>query len=85
MLRDVGVFDPTSRLLRGHPTSRGEASSRWRVLCVPESVVHHLHGGSAGPEAQGFFFLNYRNWLVTVLRNGSPRQALHTLPLWPGV
>jgi len=89
MLRDVGVFDPRFFAYYEDTDLAWRARRRgWRVLCVPESVVHHLHGGSAGPEAQGFFFLNYRNWLVTVLRNGSPRQALRAFAVarrlsWP--
>ena len=89
MLHDVGVFDPRFFAYYEDTDLAWRARRRgWRVLCVPESVVHHLHGGSAGPEAQGFFFLNYRNWLVTVLRNGSPRQALRAFAVarrlsWP--
>jgi hypothetical protein len=46
---------------------------------VPGSVIRHSFGGSGGSRAPGFFFLNYRNWLLTVLRNADDdlrRRAL---------
>ncbi|HQF95879.1 MAG TPA: glycosyltransferase [Microthrixaceae bacterium] len=77
MLREVGVFDPRFFAYYEDTDLAWRARRHgWRTMCSPESVVHHLHGGSAGPEAQGFFFLNYRNWLLTAARNASPRQAL---------
>ena len=80
MLRDVGVFDPSFFAYYEDTDLSWRARRRgWRVECVPESVIHHLHGGSAGPEAQGFFFLNYRNWLLTALRNAGPRQLFSAL------
>ena len=77
MLADVGIFEPAFFAYYEDTDLAWRCRRRgWGVRCVPDSVVHHLHGGSAGPEAQGFFFLNYRNWLLTVLRNSSPRQAV---------
>lgn len=75
MLAAVGVFDPrhfayyedTDLVWRAR---RGG----WRTLCEPASVLHHMHGGTAGATARPFFFLNYRNWLLTVTRNGTWRQ-----------
>jgi len=86
MLREVGVFDPTF-FAYYEDTDLAWRSHRhgWTVVCVPDSIVRHLHGGSAGPEAQGFFFLNYRNWLLTVLRNGSPTQLLRAAELLRGL
>jgi len=89
MLRDVGLFDP--KLFAYYEDTDLVWRSRrrgWSVVCTPSSVVHHLHGGSAGPEARGFFFLNYRNWLLTVLRNAPPRRILRALAVarrlsWP--
>ncbi len=77
MLSEVGLFDPAFFAYYEDTDLAWRARRKgWKVVCAPDSVVHHLHGGSAGPEAQGFFFLNYRNWLLTVARNGSPRQML---------
>lgn len=76
MLRDVGGFDPAFFAYYEDTDLAWRARRRgWRTMCAPASVVHHLHGGSAGPEARGFFFLNYRNWLLTVVRNGRPGQV----------
>lgn len=74
-LRDVGVFDPhffayyedTDLSWRGR--NRG-----WKTVTEPRSVLHHVLGGTAGSRWAGFFFLNYRNWLLTTLRNGSEQQ-----------
>lgn len=75
MLRDVGWFDPdffayyedTDLSWRGR--RRG-----WRTVTAPESVIHHVHGATGGSTWPGFFFLNYRNWLLTVARNGTVRE-----------
>jgi len=88
-LHDVGVFEPrffayyedTDLSWRGR--RRG-----WRTMTAPTSVLHHVHGGSAGSSWPGFFFLNYRNWLLTALRNGGPTQILVALRIarrisWP--
>ncbi|NLA36835.1 MAG: glycosyltransferase [Actinobacteria bacterium] len=78
-LRATGLFDP-SWFAYYEDTDLAWRIRRagWRIECAPDAVLHHLHGGSAGPEAQGFFFLNYRNWLLTVLRNGSPLQIVRS-------
>lgn len=77
MLDDVGLFDPTFFAYYEDTDLAWRAHAHgWTVRCAPESVVHHLHGGSAGPEAEGFFFLNYRNWLLSVARNATPGQML---------
>jgi GT2 family glycosyltransferase/glycosyltransferase involved in cell wall biosynthesis len=88
-LDDVGCFDPryfayyedTDLSWRGR--NRG-----WRTVTAPDSVLHHVHGGSAGSSWPGFFYLNYRNWLFTTLRNGDRRQMLAALAVarrisWP--
>ncbi len=72
MLGDVGVFDPAYFAYYEDTDLAWRARRRgWRTVCVPTSVLHHAHGGTAGPTARPFFFLNYRNWLSTVLRNGT--------------
>ena len=77
MLRQVGLFEPTF-FAYYEDIDLGWRARRagWRTVCAPDSVVNHLHGGSGSAEARGFFFLKYRNWLSTVLRNGSFRQVL---------
>jgi len=79
-LRDVGRFDPkffayyedTDLSWRGRRAG-------WRYRTEPRSVLHHVHGGSAGSTARGFFLLNYRNWLLTALRNGDRQEIADTL------
>jgi GT2 family glycosyltransferase/glycosyltransferase involved in cell wall biosynthesis len=75
MLDDVGVFDPKF-FAYYEDTDLAWRSSRkgWHTVCVPKSEVIHLHGGSAGSTARPFFFLNYRNWMLTVERNGTGAQ-----------
>ena len=43
-------------------------------MTAPGSVIRHSFGGSGGAKATGFFLLNYRNWLLTVLRNADAAQ-----------
>ncbi|MEZ5320828.1 MAG: glycosyltransferase [Microthrixaceae bacterium] len=81
-LRKVGLFDPRwFAYYEDVDLSWRLRRAGWTVRCEPESVLRHLHGGSAGPEAAGFFLLNYRNWLLTVLRNGTARQRTAALGL----
>jgi GT2 family glycosyltransferase len=79
-LRDVGRFDP--KLFAYYEDTdlswRGRRAG-WRYRTEPRSVLRHLHGGSAGSSARGFFLLNYRNWLLTTLRNGERQEIVDTL------
>lgn len=76
-LRSVGFFDPRyfayyeDADLSWRGTRRG-----WRTMTAPTSVLFHQQGATAGPTWPGFFFLNYRNWLTTTLRNGDRGQVL---------
>lgn len=71
MLREVGLFDPEFFAYYEDSDLAWRArSSGWHTVAVPESVIRHAFGGSAGSQARGFFFLNYRNWLLAVLRSG---------------
>ena len=51
----------------------------WMTMTAPHSVLHHRLGATAGSSWSGFFFLNYRNWLLTVARNGSSTDARRAL------
>lgn len=75
MLGEVGLFDPRFfAYYEDSDLSWRAARSGWRTVAVPASVIRHAFGGSGGSRAPGFFFLNYRNWLLTVLRNAAPAQ-----------
>ncbi len=79
-LSDVGLFDPTFfAYYEDTDLSWRGRRGGWRTVTEPASVVHHLHGATAGSSWPGFFFLNYRNWLLTVLRNGNVRQIGSTI------
>ncbi len=75
MLDDVGLFDPRFfAYYEDTDLSWRARRAGWRTVAVPGSMIRHAFGGSAGSKAKGFFFLNYRNWLLTVLRNGDRDQ-----------
>ena len=70
MLRQVGLFDPRFfAYYEDSDLSWRAARAGWRTVTAPSAVIRHSFGGSGGSRATGFFFLNYRNWLLTVLRN----------------
>lgn len=77
MLDEIGLFDP--RFFAYYEDTDLAWRSRragWHTTFVAESVVDHLHGGSGGSASGAFFFLNYRNWLWTNLRNGDARRIV---------
>lgn len=79
-LRSVGYFDPQHfAYYEDTDLSWRGARRGWRTMTAPTSVLFHQQGASAGPTWPGFFFLNYRNWLTTTLRNGSRSQVLVAL------
>jgi GT2 family glycosyltransferase/glycosyltransferase involved in cell wall biosynthesis len=79
-LAECGLFNPRYfAYYEDTDLSWRFAEKGWLTYAVPESEVIHLHGGSAGPTARGFFFLNYRNWLLTALQHGTPAQILRTV------
>jgi len=75
-LRSVGFFDPQyfAYYEDADLSWRGDRRG-WRTMTAPSSVLFHQQGASAGPTWPGFFFLNYRNWLTTSLRNGDRAQV----------
>ncbi len=71
MLARIGLFDPGFfAYYEDTDLSWRARRAGYRTVAVPDSVIRHAFGGSAGAKARGFFFLNYRNWLLSVLRNG---------------
>lgn len=90
LLCDVGFFDPRFFAYYEDTDLSWRARRRgWRIVTAPESVIHHQLGASGGRRlGKLFFFLNYRNFLLTALRNGdrSQRRAAFGLArhLWFG-
>lgn len=41
----------------------------YRLVCIPESVVYHLGGGSLGYESPRKTYLNFRNCMLMVYKN----------------
>ena len=80
MLARVGLFDPAFfAYYEDTDLSWRARRSGYRTVAVPASIIRHAFGGSAGAKARGFFFLNYRNWLLSVLRNGDPTRRRRAL------
>ncbi|MHB1138056.1 MAG: glycosyltransferase family 2 protein [Microthrixaceae bacterium] len=75
-LRQVGVFDPDFfAYYEDTDLSWRLRRAGWQIAVVPEARLHHAFGGAGGSTAPWFFFLNYRNWLLTVLRNGTTAEV----------
>lgn len=85
-LDDVGMFDPRFfAYYEDTDLSWRMTNAGWRIVTAPDARIRHHFGGSGGSQAPWFFFLNYRNWLLTTLRNGDRgdrRQALRQLREW---
>ena len=80
MLAAAGLFDPRFfAYYEDSDLSWRAAGAGWSTVTAPGAVIRHAFGGSGGARAPGFFFLNYRNWLLTVLRNAEPDQRRRTL------
>ncbi len=79
-LTDVGLFDPTYFMYyEDTDLSWRMRRSGWLTRTCPRSVIYHRLGATAGSSWPGFFYLNYRNWLLTVIRNGSPSEIRRAL------
>ncbi|MFN7150036.1 MAG: glycosyltransferase family 2 protein, partial [Microthrixaceae bacterium] len=73
VLAEVGLFDPRFfAYYEDSDLSWRSARAGWTTVTAPGAVIRHAFGGSGGSRAPGFFFLNYRNWLLTVVRNAEP-------------
>lgn len=85
-LDDVGLFDPRFfAYYEDTDLSWRMTNAGWRIATAPDSVIRHHFGGSGGAHAPWFFFLNYRNWLLTTLRNGDRhdrKRSLRQLRQW---
>lgn len=53
----------------------------YRIVCIPESVVYHLGGGSLGYESPKKTYLNFRNNLLMIYKN-MPAARLWRVALW---
>lgn len=75
MLEEVGRFDPRFfAYYEDSDLARRAEGAGWLTVTAPSAVVRHAFGGSGGARAPGFFFLNYRNWLLTTLRDPTPEE-----------
>lgn len=85
-LDEVGLFDPRFfAYYEDTDLSWRLTRAGWSIALAPAARIHHSFGGSGGASAPWFFFLNYRNWLLTTLRNGGRserRRALGQLREW---
>lgn len=70
MLDRIGLFDPKLfAYYEDIDLSWRARRDGWEIVAVPDSVIRHQFGGSAGSTSPMFFHLYYRNWLTTVLKN----------------
>lgn len=75
MLDDVGAFDPRFfAYYEDTDLARRAGRAGWVTVTAPAAVVRHAFGGSGASSSPGFFFLNYRNWLLASLRQPSPAE-----------
>jgi GT2 family glycosyltransferase len=74
-LRSVGLFDEAFFLYyEDTDLSWRGRNAGWRYVSVPTSVVRHAHAQSTDTASALFDYLNQRNRLMMVTRNGTWRQ-----------
>ena len=53
----------------------------YKMMVVPQSVVYHVGGGTLPPTSPRKVYLNFRNNLLTLLKNESVTKLLWLIPL----
>ncbi len=53
----------------------------YKIMAVPESVVYHVGGGTLTRESPRKTLLNFRNALITLLKNGSAGELIWKIPV----
>ena len=53
----------------------------YKIYACPEAIVYHLGGGTLSAQSSRKTYLNYRNNLMMLARNGSFRDLIWKLPL----
>jgi GT2 family glycosyltransferase len=53
----------------------------YKNMVVPQSVVYHVGGGTLPPTSPRKVYLNFRNSLLTLLKNEPPSKLLWLVPL----
>lgn len=82
LFRQLGGFDPR------YFAHLEEIDICWRlrragykVLALPQSVVYHMGGGTLAYMSPRKTYLNFRNSLITILKNERRRKLLWLIPL----
>ncbi len=47
----------------------------YQLVCIPNSIVYHLGGGSLNYDSPNKTYLNFRNNLLMIYKNGTTRQV----------
>jgi GT2 family glycosyltransferase len=80
LLAEIGYFDPRFfAYFEDVDLSWRARLAGWRIAAVDRSVVHHLRHGSGAVHSPFFVFVDNRNWIVMVLRNGRPAEIVRML------
>lgn len=53
----------------------------FRLMCIPQAVVYHVGGGTLPPTSPRKVYLNFRNSIVTLLKNEPLLKMLWLFPL----
>lgn len=56
-------------------------SRGYGIVCIPQSVVYHLGGGTLSKESPRKTYLNFRNNLLLLYKN-MPEETLHSVMRW---
>ena len=76
MLQDVGLFDEDFFMYYEDTDLAWRARLRgWKILYVPDSVVRHVHCGTATEWSPFFIYHVDRNRLAMLFKNGTARQV----------